>query len=158
MKKAILPALLALAIVTPGAQAGTRKLDGKFNRADINADHQLSPAEFQATQSKRISVAYSLFRFNKTDTNNDGFVSLEEFRISRGGISGGKPTKMDIFLLADADDDDVLDPTEYVNTLPSGSAYPKALRSFDKKDKDNTGTLTPTEFGIRAGGGIPFPF
>lgn len=157
MKKAILPALLVLALAAPVVQAGTRKLDGKFDRADLNSDNQLSPAEFQATQKKRISVAYSLFRFDKTDTNNDGFVSLEEFRISKGGTAGGKPTRMDIFLLADADNDDVLDPTEYVDTLPSGSAYPKALKSFDKRDKDDSGTLTPTEFGIKDGKGFPFP-
>jgi Ca2+-binding EF-hand superfamily protein len=157
MKKAILPALLALALATPAVQAATRKLDGKFDRADLNSDNQLTPAEFQATQKKRISVAYSLFRFNKTDTNNDGFVSLEEFRISKGGVAGGKPTKMDLFLLADADNDDVLDPTEYVNTLPSGSSYPKALKSFDKRDKDDTGTLTPKEFGVGNNPGFPFP-
>src|SRR5689334_16972623 len=145
MKNAIFPALILLALSAPAALAGTRKLDAKFNRADINSDNQLSPTEFQATQKRRISVAYSLFRFNKTDTNNDGFVSLEEFRISRGGISGGKPTKMDIFLLADADDDDVLDPTEWLNTLPSGTAFPKALKAFDKRDKDDSGFLTPTE-------------
>lgn len=157
MKKAILPTLLVLALAAPAVQAKTRKLDGKFNRADINTDNQLTPEEFQATQGKRISVAYSLFRFNKTDTNNDGFVSLEEFRISRGGIAGGKPTKMDLFLLADADDDDVLDPTEYVDTLASGVAYPKALKSFDKRDKDNSGTMSPKEFGIGANSGFPFP-
>jgi Ca2+-binding EF-hand superfamily protein len=156
MMKTIFPALLVLAFAAPAAQAATRKLDAKFNRADLNSDHQLSPTEFQATQKRRISVAYSLFRFNKTDTNNDGFVSLEEFRISRGGISGGKPTLIDIFLLADADNDDVLDPTEYLDTLPSGAAFPKALRAFGKKDKDDSGTLTPTEFGIRNGSGFPF--
>ncbi len=157
MKKAILPALLVLALSAPAALAANRKIDGKFNRADIDVDHRLSPVEFQATQKRRISVAYSLFRFNKADTNHDGFVSLEEFRISRGGTAGGKPTKIDIFLLADADNDDVLSPTEYVDTLPSGSSFPKALKAFDKKDKDNSGFLTATEYGIRSGS-LPFGF
>ena len=156
MKKAIFPALFVLAFAAPAAQAKTGKLDKKFERADLNTDNQLSPDEFQATQKKRISVAYSLFRFNKTDTNNDGFVSLEEFRLSRGGLTGGKPTKIDIFLLADADNDDVLDPTEYVDTLASGVAYPKALKVFAKRDKDDSGTLTAQEFGIRSGSPLPF--
>lgn len=157
MKNAILPALLALALAAPAAQAATKKLDGKFDRADLNSDNLLSPEEFQATQKKRISVAYSLFRFDKSDTNNDGFVSLEEFRVSRGGRTGGKPTRVDLFLLADADNDDLLDPSEYVDTLASGASYPKALKSFDKKDKDDTGTLTPTEFGLGKGTSFPFP-
>ena len=157
MKKAILPALLVLALAAPAVQAASRKVDGKFDRADLNSDNQLTPDEFQATQKKKISVAYSLFRFNKTDTNHDGFVSLEEFRISKGGTSGGKPTKMDLFLLADADDDDVLDPSEYVDTLASGVSYPKALKVFDKRDKDDTGTLTPKEFGIGNSPGLPLP-
>lgn len=150
MKKAIFPGLLVLlALAAPTAQAKGKKIDGKFNRADINNDSQLTALEFQATQKRSISATYSLFRFKKTDTNVDGFVGLEEFRVSRGGLTGGKPTKVEIFLLADANKDDVLDSAEYISTLPPGSSYPKALRAFDKRDKDNNGVLSPREFGIR---------
>lgn len=149
MKKAILPGILVLALCAPVASAKTRKLDGKFERADINNDNQLDPTEFQATQTKKLSKAYSLFRFQKTDTNTDSFVSLEEFRASRGGITGGKPTRTQLFILADANDDNLLDPTEHSATLPPGLAWPRVLKNFDKRDKSDDGNLTPREFGIR---------
>ena len=141
--------VLALSALALQARSGTRKLDGKFERADINNDNLLDPAEFQATQTKKISLAYSLFRFNKTYINDDSFVDLAEFRATRGGLTGGKPTKLDLFLLADADDDNFLDPNEYGDTLPPGIAWPKALKAFDKRDKSEDGLLTPREFGIR---------
>lgn len=150
MKKAILPSILVLALSAPLAHAEkTRKLDGKFERADINNDNQLDKVEFQATQPKKLSVAYSLFRFLHTDTNDDGFVSIEEFRVSRGGLTGGKPTKIEIFILADLNDDTLLDPSEYADTLVAGVSWPKALKAFDKRDKSNDGDLTPREFGIK---------
>jgi hypothetical protein len=156
MNKAFLPGILILALSAPIASAKSRKLNGKFDRADINSDNQLDALEFQATQTKKLSVAYSLFRFQRTDTNDDNFVSLEEFLASRGGITGGKPTKIDLFLLADADDNDVLDPEEYADTLSPGVPWPKVLKAFAKRDKDDNGELTPREFGIRRG--FPFPF
>ena len=156
MKKAILPALLILTLSAPMASAYGRKLNSKFDRADINDDNQLTELEFQATQSKKLSVAYSRFRFNKTDTNVDGFISRDEFVISRGGVSGGKPSKIDLFLLADADENDVLDPVEYSNTLKPATAWPKVLKTFAKRDKNNDAEISPREFGI--GQGFPFPF
>lgn len=156
MNKAILPGLLILALSAPMASAKARKLNAKFDRADINTDNQLDALEFQATQTKKVSVAYSLFRFKKTDTNDDDFVSLEEFLASRGGITGGKPTRIDLFLLADADENDVLDPEEYSDTLSPGTPWPKVVKAFSKRDKSDDGELTPREFGIRQG--FPFPF
>ncbi len=157
MNKAIFPGILILALSAPMASAQARKLNAKFDRADIDSDNQLSPIEFQATQSKRVSVAYSLFRFQKTDTNDDNFVSLEEFLASRGGITGGKPTRLELYLLADADENELLGPEEYADTLKPGVPWPKALKAFDKRDKDDNGELTTREFGIRRGG-FPFPF
>ena len=155
MNKAILPGILILALSAPMASAKARKLNGKFDRADINSDNQLDALEFQATQTKRLSVAYSLFRFQKTDTNDDNLVSIEEFIASRGGITGGKPTRLDLFLLADANEDEVLDPEEYSDTLSPGVPWPKVLKAFAKRDKSDDGELTPREFGIRQGS--PFP-
>lgn len=147
---------MILILSAPMASAYGKKLNAKFDRVDINDDNQLTELEFQATQSKKTSVAYSRFRFKKTDTNEDGFVSRDEYLVSRGGISGGKPTRIDLFLLADGDENDVLDPEEYANTLSPGTPWPKVLKAFAKRDKNNDTEMTPAEFGI--GRRSPFPF
>ena len=78
MKQVILPGLvlLALSIPTLAARNGTRKLDGRFERADLDANGELTDIEFRATQSKKASIALSLHRFNYTDVNDDGIVTL----------------------------------------------------------------------------------
>jgi len=150
MSKLILPTLAVLALAAPAAQAqSTRKLDKRFLKADVSRDNLLNPQEFQASQGKRVSAALSLFRFNRADTNDDGFLSMSEFRASKAGMTGGKASRLDIFLTADLDKDNELDPDEYLSTLPPRIAYPKAFRSFGKRDKDKNGGLTPREFGIR---------
>ncbi|QJE95582.1 EF-hand domain-containing protein [Luteolibacter luteus] len=150
MTKLLLLGLVALPLAATSAHAqGTRKLDKRFLKADIDNNNALSPLEFQATQGKRVSAAYSRFRFNRADTDENGAISLNEFRASKAGTTNGKASRLDIFLTADLNDDDELSPDEYIDTLPPRVAYPKAIRSFDKRDKDDNGGLSPREFGIR---------
>jgi len=151
MKKVILPGLvlLALSIPTLAARSGTRKLDGRFERADLDANGELTDIEFRATQSKKASIALSLHRFNYTDVNDDGIVTLTEFRASRGGVTGGKPNKAETFILCDADDSLTLDPEEYSNSRSTSTPWTKVLKGFDKQDKDDDALLTTREFGIR---------
>lgn len=157
MNKVFFSAVLILGLSSPLASAKFgRKLNTKFDRADINSDNMLTEIEFQGTQNKGMSVAFCRFRFRATDTNNDTFVSREEFIASRGGNTQGKPNRADLFVLADQNDDDVLDISEYGDTLGPRTAAAKVLKSFRKRDKDSSSGLTPREFGI--GRGFPFPF
>ena len=151
MKQAILPALLLLALgaTTASARNGTRKIDAKFERADLDVNGELTPVEFRATQSKKASVALASHRFNYADVNDDGVVDLTEFRASRGGRTGGKPNKVETFILCDADDSLSLDPEEYSDSLAATTPWTKVLKAFGKRDKDDNGVLSTREFGIR---------
>ena len=108
-----------------------------------------APVEFRATQSKKASVALASHRFNYADVNNDGVVDLTEFPASRGGRTGGKPNKIEIFILCDADDSLSLDPEEYSDSLAATTPWTKVLKAFSKRDKDDNGVLSTREFGIR---------
>jgi hypothetical protein len=151
MKKPILFALLAAVLALPAAdaRASNRKIDAKFNNADVNDDNVLNELEFFATQTKKLSAAFARFRFQNADVNDDGFVDLTEFRASRGGISGGKPTKIEIFVLSDQDDDGTLDVLEYADTQRQSMPWASVLKGFGKRDRDDNSELTPREFGIR---------
>ena len=143
-------AALILGATTPLATAAkASKLDKKFERADVDNDDRLSPTEFLATQVRKISEVGSRFRFNAADVNDNGFVELVEFRASRAGVSGGKPSRAETFTLADLDDDGFLNPVEYSKTLSQLTPFPKALKAFDKRDKDEDGDLSAREFGLR---------
>lgn len=145
-----LAALMILGATAPLATAGlTSKVDKKFERADIDNDERLTPTEFLATQVRKISEVASRFRFNAADVNENGFIELVEFRASRAGVSGGKPSRAETFTLADLDDDGFLDPVEYSKTLGQLTPFPKALKAFDKRDKDDDGELSAREFGLR---------
>jgi hypothetical protein len=146
MKKLLLPVLLLCPLL---ASAGTRKVDGKFERADIDNDNRLSPTEFLATQTRKISEVAARFRFNAADVSNNGFVDLVEFRASRAGVAGGNPSRAEMFILADLNDDGTLNPAEYADTLGQLTPFPKALKAFDKRDKDDSGELDAREFGLR---------
>ena len=151
MKKLVLPALLAVALI-PQASAGrggTRKFDQIFERVDINNDNLISSTEFLGTQSRGASEVLAKHRFQYADVNRDEVLDLTEFRASRAGRLGGKPNRIQQFYLADVDEDDLLDPVEYASTLNNRTPYAKILRSFGKRDRDDSSVLTPREFGIR---------
>jgi len=145
----ILAALILGATSPLATAAKASKLDKKFERADVDNDERLSTTEFLATQDRKISEVASRFRFNAADVNDNGFVELVEFRASRAGVSGGKPSRAETFTLADLDDDGFLDPVEYSKTLSQLTPFPKALKAFDKRDKDDDGELSAREFGLR---------
>jgi Ca2+-binding EF-hand superfamily protein len=152
MKKALLLTLLAAAVAAPVAEAArpsNRKIDALFNLVDVNDDNLLDELEFFATQGKKASAAFSRFRFNKTDVNDDGFVDLTEFRATRAGAASGRPTLVEIFILCDQDDSGTLDPLEYSESLRQRTPWSKVLLAFGKRDRDDSGGLTPREFGIR---------
>jgi Ca2+-binding EF-hand superfamily protein len=145
----ILAALILGATSPLATAAKASKLDKRFERADVDNDERLSPTEFLATQDRKISEVAAQFRFNAADVNDNGFIELVEFRASRAGVSGGKPSRAETFILADLDDDGFLDPVEYSRTLSQLTPFPKALNAFDKRDKDDDGELSAREFGLR---------
>jgi len=149
MKHLFAAASLFLPLLVSTASAGTRKVDAKFERADIDNDNRLSPTEFRATQSRKLSEVASRVRFNAADVSNNAFVDLVEFRASRAGVAGGNPSRAEVFALADLDDDGALDPAEYAATLGRLTGFPQALKAFDKRDKDDNGELSAREFGLR---------
>jgi len=52
----------------------------RFELADFDGDGQLSPVEFGYLVSQRVPVKNVLRKFDKLDTNDDGFLSKEEFK------------------------------------------------------------------------------
>ncbi len=157
MKKSLLAILLLSAFTAPLANARdiNRRIDARFEFADVSDDDLLDPLEFRSLQPKKVSIAFSQFRFNAADLDDSGTVTLVEFRASRGGIAGGRASRVDIFLLCDLDDDSNLDPDEYINSLPPSLPLAKAIKSFNKRDRDDDGVLSTREFGIRRGFPLP---
>jgi len=52
----------------------------RFDLADFDGDGQLSPVEFGYLVSQRVPVKNVLRKFDKLDTNDDGFLSKKEFK------------------------------------------------------------------------------
>lgn len=151
MKKFFLPTLFAVALISQASagRGGTRKFDQIFERVDINNDQLVSATEFLGTQARGASEVLAKHRFRYADVNQDGVLDLTEFRASRAGKLGGKPNKVQQFFLADVDEDRLLDPFEYASTLNNRTPSSKLLKAFGKRDRDDSSTLTPREFGIR---------
>ncbi|MEO7100269.1 MAG: hypothetical protein ABI162_12970 [Luteolibacter sp.] len=56
---------------------------GRFDLADFDGDGQLSPVEFGYLVSPRVPFKNVMRKFDKRDTNDDGFLSKEEFKKSK---------------------------------------------------------------------------
>lgn len=133
--------------VFSGSAQGT-VYDRIFARADIDNSNSLSMSEFMATQSGATRWTDAAYRFNANDLDHNGFLSELEFRGSRGGRDGGKPTKQETFLLADLDHDGSLDPSEFALTLPQTWNARKVSQSFDFRDKNDNALISSREFGL----------
>lgn len=138
--------LLWLGIFTGAAQGNV--YDRTFARADINNSNTLSMAEFMSTQAGSARWTDAAHRFNANDLDRNGFLSELEFRGSRGGRDGGKPTKQETFVLADLDRDGSLDPSEFALTLPQTWSARKISQTFDARDKDDNALISGREFGL----------
>lgn len=139
--------LLWIGLFTGTAHAQGRLYDRVFDRADLNSNGLLTMTEFMGTQSGSTRWTDAAFRFNANDLDHDGFLSKLEFRGSRGGRDGGRPTKLETFLLADLDHDGFLDPDEYALTQPQTWKASRTLRNFDLRDTSDDGLLSSREFG-----------
>jgi len=139
--------LLGLGLLSGTARAQSGLYDRVFDREDLNNDNKMSMTEFMGTQSGTTRWTDAAFRFNANDLDHDGFLSKLEFRGSRGGRDGGRPTKLETFLLADLDHDGFLDPDEYALTQPQTWKARQTLRNFALRDTNDDGLLSSREFG-----------
>lgn len=142
--------LLWLGVFTGTAQANG--YDRIFARADINNSNSLSMDEFMSTQAGSARWTDAAHRFKANDFDQNGSLSELEFRGSRGGRDGGRPSKLQTFVLADLDRDGSLDPSEYALTLPQSWSARKVSRTFDARDRDDSSLISSREFGLL---GIP---
>jgi len=133
----------------PAQAKSTYLYNLQFERADLDHDGFLSMTEFMGLQSRGESWTDAAFRFNTNDANHDGYLDPLEFRGSRGGKDGGKPDKVQTFILADEDDDGFLDPAEFARTLPQSWSFRKVIKLFTRKDRDESGVISPREYGLR---------
>lgn len=142
-------ALLWLGLFPTEAHAISASVyDKLFDRADLNHDNFLSLDEFLATQprgSRWVDVAW---RFQYNDVNQDGYLDKLEYRASRGGKDGGRPSKVNTFLTADLDNDGYLDPSEFALTQPQSWPVRKVMILFAQRDRDGDQLISPREFGV----------
>ncbi|MFD0892980.1 hypothetical protein KBB96_16290 [Luteolibacter ambystomatis] len=142
-------ALLWLGLFPTEAHAISASVyDKLFDRADLNHDNFLSLDEFLATQprgSRWVDVAW---RFQYNDENQDNYLDKLEYRASRGGKDGGRPSKVNTFLTADLDHDNALDPSEFALTQPQVWPTRKVMILFAQRDRDANEELSPKEFGV----------
>ncbi len=138
--------LLWLGVLSGEAQGSV--YDRIFARADINNSNSLSMAEFMSTQAGSARWTDAAYRFNANDLDRNGLLSELEFRGSRGGRDGGKPTKQETFVLADLDRNGSLDPSEFALTLPQTWNARKVSQTFDVRDKNDNALISSREFGL----------
>jgi len=141
-------ALLAAGLLSGQAHALTSTgYDRVFDRADLDHDGFLSYDEYAATQPAGSRQVDIMWRFQYNDVNQDGFLDKLEYRASRGGKDGGRPSKTNTFLTADLDHDGFLDPSEFALTQPQSWPMRKVLILFARRDLDGDSLISPREFG-----------
>jgi len=149
--KRLLSTTFAASFLWLGAFSGAAQgsvYDRVFARADINNSNSLSMDEFMSTQAGSARWTDAAHRFNANDLDRNGFLSELEFRGSRGGRDGGKPTKQETFTLADLDRDGSLDPSEFALTLPQTWNARKVSQTFNVRDNDDNALISSREFGL----------
>lgn len=133
---------------TPALPKG--KLKKAFRTADDDSDRLVSLAEWLAFRRAEILKHPTKFpesAFEVSDADLSGALDLFEFAPL---IPGKKPLieKRRRFLMADADDDDLVTLDEWLDYVESPQADTSGLplRKFDLADLDEDGELDPIEF------------
>ena len=121
----------------------------QFRRVDVNADGQLSEAEYIAVHGARLAWVIAYNRFFYSDKDSSGSLSLTEYAKALGGRKYFAPSKSRQFNLADQDDDGELTVDEYALLKPARMKPAKVAKSFLKRDEDESESLTPEELKIR---------
>ncbi|MCW1886839.1 hypothetical protein OKA04_19015 [Luteolibacter flavescens] len=145
-----LATLAAIALSSSASAApGNKVLDRRFAKADLNNDGWIDATEILSLQKRSKSWVDTMYRFQLADVDDNGLLSITEFRASKGVKEGGRLNGIQKFVLADIDKDGFLDPEEYARTLPQNRPWKKVLRDFGRKDKNDDSLVSPQEFGIR---------
>ncbi|RYD60635.1 MAG: hypothetical protein EOP83_18950, partial [Verrucomicrobiaceae bacterium] len=106
--------------------------------------------------SSKLPEVVMLHRFNSTDDDDSGDLTVDEYIAHFGGKTVKRPSKAQTFTLADVfsdigDGDGYLDIYEYALTLNRGTKELTIEKKFEKLDKDDSGVLSEVEFGIKYG-------
>ncbi|MEK7951294.1 putative Ig domain-containing protein [Luteolibacter soli] len=106
--------------------------------------------------STNIPEVVMLHRFRSSDDDDSGDLTVDEYIAHFGGKTVKRPSKAQIFTLADVfsdigDGDGYLDIYEFALTLNRGTQNAVIQKKFDKLDKNDSGFLSEAEFGIRYG-------
>lgn len=126
----------------------------EFKRADGNFDGVVTFEEYLvAFPQNSLSWVIMINRFNTTDDDISGDLTVDEYIAHFAGKTVKRPSKAQTFFLADLDGDDLLDPAEYSLTLNRGTKPALAMKKFNKLNKDRVEdeVLSQREFGIRYG-------
>lgn len=155
IRKLFLPALLAAGATPALAQQATqpqaptamtkaemtKNIDARFAAIDTNKDGVLVKDEIAAVQSKVLEQAQAARQqrmeaeFKKLDTDNNGALSLAEFKLAAPPVRAGE-TPDQVLAEIDVDKDGRVTQAEY-RTMP--------LANFDKLDTNKDGTVTAQE-------------
>jgi hypothetical protein len=125
-------------------------VDGDFDGI-VTFDEYLS-----GHPASKLPEVVMLHRFRSSDDDESGDLTVDEYILHFGGKTVKRPSKAQIFTLADVfsdigDGDGYLDPFEYALTLNRGTKEVTVQKKFDKLDKNDSGYLSEVEFGIKYG-------
>lgn len=139
-------------VTTKGDGSARQAIWGReFRRADGNFDKEVTFEEYLVAFPNSLPWTVMRNRFIGTDDNEDDVLTEDEYIAHFAGRTVKRPSKPQTFFLADIDEDNLLDVTEYALTVSRGSVTPKVSKKFDKLDKSDSGLLSQSEFGIRYG-------
>jgi Ca2+-binding EF-hand superfamily protein len=130
------------------------KAETAFEIADVNVNGSLTFDEFTSIEKERASIVSIRRNYLRADANGDTNVTLAEYISFRAGDYDR--TRLSIFFLADVDADDEVDLTEFAYAYARGTAEAKILVKFQKKDLNDDGFLTRSEWnpGVRGVGAL----
>lgn len=123
----------------------------EFERADGNFDEVVTFEEYLIAFPNTLPLVVMIHRFNSTDDDISGDLTVDEYIAHFAGKTVKRPSKAQTFFLADLDGDELLDSDEYSQTLNRGTKNAVLMKKFNKLDKNDTGLLSQSEFGIRYG-------
>lgn len=134
----------------------------EFERADGNFDEIVTFPEYLVAFPNTLPKVVMNHRFNSTDDDISGDLTLDEYIAHFAGKTVKRPSKAQTFFLADelsdiGDADGYLDPFEFALTLNRGTKEAVVMKKFTKLDKNDSGYLSQVEFGIRGGAGEEGP-
>ena len=128
-----------------------------FNAVDGDFDGIVTFDEYLSGHpSSKLPEVIMLHRFRSSDDDESGDLTVDEYILHFGGKTVKRPSKAQIFTLADVfsdigDADGYLDPFEYALTLNRGTKETQIQKKFDRLDKNDSGYLSEVEFGIKYG-------